>query len=249
MGGTICGESQMARTLRLPLAAAVAVLAALVGSPRAFACGNGGYSYAGLGAPDRGFGISATLSSVSDFHVGHGHVAAYLDVGGPGEGPGGTNEWLQIGLSRFPGVTGSDVYYEVSVPGGFPVYHQLATGLPAGTVVKLAVREIYDRPNWWRVWLNGTAASRPIRLPESDGRWRPIATGESWEGDTGGSCENFLYHFRRIRVAHALGGGWHPLSGGHMVRSSGTHIRRRSGDDFFAVEGRAALRLLSSLPR
>jgi hypothetical protein len=239
----------MARTFRLPLAAAVAVVAALVGVPRAFACGNAGYSYAGLGAPGRGFGISATLTSVADFDVRGGHVAAYVDVGGPGEGPGGSNEWLQIGLSRFPGVTGSDAYYEVALPGRFPVYHQLAAGLPAGRPVKVALSEIHKRPNWWRVWLNGSAASRPIRLPESHGRWQPIATAESWEGGAGASCENFLYNFRRIRIAHALGGGWHPLSGGRIVRSSGTHIRRRTGDGFFAVEGRAALRLLSSLPR
>jgi hypothetical protein len=237
----------MARTSSLPLAAAVAVLAALVASPRAFACGNGGYSYAGLGAPDRGFGISATLTSVADFDVRDGHVAAYLDVGGPGQGPGGTNEWLQIGLSRFPGVTGSDVYYEVALPHRFPVYHQLATGLPAGTAVKLAVREIYKRPNWWRVWLNGSAASRPIRLPESDGRWGPIASAEGWNGGSGGACSPFLYRFNRIQVAHALGGSWHPLSGGFTIRNGGTRIRRR-GSGFLAAEGRAAVRLLPSVP-
>jgi hypothetical protein len=237
----------MARTSSLPLAAAVAVLAALVGTPRAFACGSNGYSYAGLGAPDPAFGISATLTSVADFDVRDGHVAAYLDVGGPGQGPGGTNEWLQIGLSRFPGATGSDVYYEVALPRRFPTYHQLVTGLPTGTAVRLAVREIYKRPNWWRVWMNGSAASNPIRLPDSHGRWGPIASAEGWNGGTGGACSPFLYRFNRIQVASRLGGSWHPLSGGLTIRDAATRIRRRRAG-FLAAEGRAALQLLPSVP-
>jgi hypothetical protein len=237
----------MARKHRPLLAAAVALFAALVGTPRALACGSNGYSYAGLGAPEPALGISATLTSVADFDVTNGHVAAYIDVGGPGQGPRGTNEWLQAGLSRFPSVTGSDVYYEVALPGRFPVYHQLAAGVAAGTAVNVALREIYRRPNWWRVWLNGRAASNPIRLPYSHDRWGPIATAEGWNGGTGGGCSPFLYRFNRIQIARGRGGTWHPLSGGFAIRNAGTRIRHR-GAALLAAEGRAALSLLPSVP-
>lgn len=238
----------MARTSRLPLAAAVALLATLVGTPRAPACGSNGYSYAGLGAPDRGFGISATLTSVADFDVLHGHVAGWVGVGGPGQGPGGSNEWIQVGLSRVSGVAGSAAYYEVALPHHYPTYHELGGNLPAGKTVRVAVLEMYRRPNWWRVWLNRRPVSQPIRLPDSHNRWEPIATAESWDGGTGGACNGFLYRFHHVQIAHAIGGGWRPLVGGYPIRSSTTHIRRsRRGSAFLAAEGRAALLLLPSL--
>ncbi|HKD93755.1 MAG TPA: hypothetical protein VKB43_03505 [Gaiellaceae bacterium] len=34
----------------------------------------------------------------------------------------------QVGYSAFPGIAGSDVYYEVEQPGHYPTYHQAATG-------------------------------------------------------------------------------------------------------------------------
>jgi hypothetical protein len=90
-------------------------------------------------ASERAYGISATVTSVQDFDVLHGHVAGWVGVGGPGEGPGGANEWLQLGLSGFPGVGGSDIYYEVALPGRYPVYHQVASSVPASKAVKVTV--------------------------------------------------------------------------------------------------------------
>jgi hypothetical protein len=239
----------MARSVRVLLVAAVAVVAGVDGAPRALGCGSNGYSYAGLGSPDPGFGIAATITSVADFDVRHGHVAGWVGVGGAGEGPGGSNEWLQVGLQRsFSVPTGSEVYYEVALPHRYPAYHRLAVDLPAGKAVRVAVLEMRRRPNWWRVWLNGSAASRPIRLPGSDDRWEPIATAESWDGGTGGACNGFLYRFHHVQVAHRAGGGWRPLVGGNPIRSSPTRIRRsRMGAAFLAAEGAAALKLLSSL--
>jgi hypothetical protein len=180
---------------------------------------------------------------VGDFDVLHGHVAAYVGVGGPGLGPGGSSEWLQTGLSRFRGVAGNDVYYEVALPNRQPVYHQVLGGLPAGKAVDVEVREVPGRANWWRVWLNGSAVSQPIRLPDSADRWRPVATAEGWDGGTGGACNTFLYHFSRIEVARRAGGGWHPLSRARTIRSSVTRIRRATGDAFVAAEGVAAASL------
>src|SRR5581483_7384787 len=59
--------SQMHRTLRLLLVTAAVAAASLGGTARAFACGSGGYSYAGLGAPSQGYGISALITPLGAF--------------------------------------------------------------------------------------------------------------------------------------------------------------------------------------
>ncbi len=237
------------RALRLLLVTLAVAAVSLGGAARALACGSGGYSYAGLGAQGRAFGISAVVTPLSAFNVLNGHVAGWVGVGGPGEGPAGTDEWLQIGLSGFPGMTGSDVYYEVALPNHYPVYHQVMTDVPVGKPVKVSVLEMHNRPNWWRVWLNHRPASQPIRLPQSHARWSPIATAESWDGGTGGTCNTFLYRFRRVQVAQATGGGWHPLTGGYPISSSETRVQRARGTSaFVAAEGQPAFQFLSITP-
>ena len=236
----------MPKTLRLLLAIS-AVAAALAGAAGALACGNtSGYSYAGLSAPSHAYGISAIVSPLDAFDIFNGHVAGWVGVGGPGEGPNGSNEWLQVGYAGFPGVTGSDIYYEVALPGRFPTYHQVSSDMPVGTVAKVAVLEMHNRPNWWRVWLNHKPVSQPIRLPESDARWTPIATAESWDGGTGGACNTFLYQFRHVSIAHARGGGWHQLTDGYPIVSAVTRVAHHGAAGFFAAEGRTAFQLLSS---
>jgi hypothetical protein len=236
----------MTKTLRLLLATATVATAALVSAVGALACGNNsGYSYAGLGAPNNAFGISALITPLDAFDIVNGHVAGWVGVGGPGEGPNGSNEWIQIGYSGFPSITGSDIYYEVAQPGRYPTYHQVSAGLPNGTPSKVTVLEMYKRPNWWRVWFNHRPVSPPIRLPGSHGRWSPIATAESWDGGTGGTCNTFLYRFRRVMIAHGPGGGWHPLTNGYPIQSATTRIRHLGGPaGFLAAEGRPAFQLL-----
>jgi hypothetical protein len=235
--------------LRLLLVTGAVAAVSLGGAARALACGHGGYSYAGMGAPSRGFGISAVVTPLSAFNVLNGHVAGWVGVGGPGEGPNGTDEWLQVGLSGFPGVTGSDIYYEVTLPHRYPTYHQVAAGLPADKPVKVSVLEMHNRPNWWRVWVNHRAVSKPIYLSQSHKRWTPIATAESWDGGTGGTCNTFLYRFRHVAVAQAMGGGWHPLTGGFPISSSETKVRHPRGSaNFLAAEGQPAFQFLSLTP-
>ena len=108
--------------------------------------------------------------------------------------------------------------------------------------------EMHSRPNMWRVWLNGTAASQPIHLPASHGRWSPIATAESWDGGTASTCNGFLYRFHRVSIARVPGGGWHELAGGYQISSSSTRLARgsRKGGSFLAAEGDLALRTLAS---
>ena len=237
----------MTLTLRLLLAIAAVATVALGGAARALACGNnGGYSYAGVGAAGSADGISALISPLDAFSVVNGHVAGWVGVGGPGEGPNGTDEWLQVGYAGFPSILGSDIYYEVALPGRFPTYHQVSAGLGVGTVTKVTVLEMHARPNYWRVWVNHRAVSPPIYLPGSDHRWSPIATAESWDGGYGGACNTFLYRFRHVSIAHARGGGWHQLTRGYPIRSAATRIQHTGTAGFFAAEGQGAFQLLSA---
>jgi hypothetical protein len=231
---------------RLPIAAAVAA-AALFGAHSALGCGTGGYSYAGMSAQAPAFGIGAVVTPLDGFDVLAGHVAGWVGVGGPGEGPGGTSEWLQVGFSGFPSLAGHDLYYELMLPSGQPTYHQLASGLPSGQPVRLAVLEMHARPGWWRVWVNGSAASQPIFMPGSHDRWRPIATAESWDGGSAGACNGFLYRFQRVSIAHAPGGGWERLAGGYPIGGATTRLERGAGSaSFLAAEGDEAFRSLAS---
>ena len=239
----------MTKTLRLLLATTAVAAAALAGAAGALACGNtDGYSYAGLGAPTHAYGISAIITPLPPFAILSGHVAGWVGVGGPGLGPNGTDEWIQVGYAGFPSVTGSDIYYEVAQPGRpYPTYHQVSAGLDLNTATKMAILEMHNRPNWWRVWVNHKPVSPPIRLPESHDRYSPIATAESWDGGTGGACNTFLYQFRHVSIAHAPGGGWHQLTTGFAIQSAAARIERHHGAaGFFAAEGRLAFQFLAS---
>ena len=105
---------------------------------------------------------------------------------------------------------------------------------------------VHNRPNWWRVAQPqaGVAADPPASSPR---RWTPIATAESWDGGTGGTCNTFLYRFRHVSIAHAPGGGWHQLTSGYPIQSAATRIRRARGSSgFLAAEGRPAFQLLGA---
>jgi len=230
------------------LALAGVALLTLVGASGALACGAGGYSYAGVASSSHAYGIGATITPLAGFNVLSGHVAGWVGVGGPGQGVNGSDEWLQVGFSGFPELTGNNLYYELTLPGKQPTYHQLATNLPMGKSARIAVLEMHKRPNTWRVWLNGSAVSASIYLPGSHGRWSPIATAESWDGGTAGTCNGFLYRFHRVSIASAPGGGWHQLAGGYQISSSATRLARSTskGGSFLAAEGDLALRTLAS---
>ena len=223
------------------------VLAAvLAGAAGAFACGNGGYSYAGLSAPVRAYGIGATVTPLASFSVASGHVAGWVGVGGPGQGPGGADEWLQVGYNTIGGIGGPNLYFEVTRAGGQPTYHQIAANLPVGRATRVAVLEMHARPNWWRVWVDGATASDPIELPGSHGRWAPIATAEAWDGGSG-TCNQFLYRFHHISLARAPGGGWRPLAGASAISSPTVRMDRSTKtSSFLAAQGEAALRSLAS---
>ncbi len=235
-------------TAKLVTAASVAGAGLLLSAASALACGSGGYSYAGLSAPSPAYGIAATVTPLGGFDIFNGHVAGWVGVGGPGQGPNGTDEWLQVGSSGFPQLTGNDLYYELTLPGKQTTYHQLASELPLGQSSRVAVLEMGGRANWWRVWLNGSPVSSPIYMPGSHGRWAPLATAESWDGGTSGTCNGFLYRFRGVSVAQAPGGSWQQLLRGAPISTSTTRIRRSSQTgSFLAAQGDVAFRTLASV--
>lgn len=171
---------------------------------------------------------------------GAGHVAGWVGVGGPRQGPHGTDEWIQIGFSGFAGSYLSSLYYEVSRPGSAPRYVEIERGLEPGASRRVAVLEMAERPNWWRVWVDGRAASRPILLPSSHGLWRAVATAESWSAGRS-ACNGFGYRFDRIVVAQQAGGGWRALAGGLPIRTGPYRVVRPASASFVAISGKLLL--------
>jgi hypothetical protein len=212
-----------ARRLLVPLVlAAVAASSSAPAAPaQSHACA-GGYTYAGRLSATRAHGVRATLTALSKPEVSAGHVAAWVGVGGVGQGLNGTDAWIQIGLSAFPG-SESRLYYEIARPGVSPTYVELESKVGTGDRFRVAVLEMSQRPDHWRVWLNGKPVSEPVELRGSSGRWRPMATAESWAG-TSSACNTFNYRFEGVRVAGATGGSWRSFVGGHTFLDSGYRL-------------------------
>jgi len=218
--GTAAGTVAQAGSAAVPSAAA---------SER---CGVPGYSYAGLQDARRTHGVRATVIALAKPIVAEGHVAAWVGVGGPGEGPGGTDSWIQIGLSAFADGS-SRLYFEVNRHGAGPQYTQLAARVETGRPHEVAALEIASRPDWWRVWLDGAPVSPPVNLPKSSGRWRPIVTAETWDGGKA-VCNRFAYRFESIAIAARRGGSWIPFVVGAVFRDPGYRVVREPGPTFVA---------------
>jgi hypothetical protein len=190
----------MTKPLRLVLISAVVACSAL---------GRAAHAHAGMRAPSNAYGISARIAQLATVDILTGHVAGWVGVGGRGQGPHGSNEWLRVGSAAFPSITGSSIYYEVALPGRYPIYHEISTGVAVGTYTKVTVLEMHNRPNWWRVWVNHRPVSKPIRLPKSRDGLMPAAKSECWDGGIGGACNDSAYSFRDVSIARAPGGDWH----------------------------------------
>jgi hypothetical protein len=203
----VCGVLSRAAWLTVPLVSAALVLAVV--APRG-AARLTTYRYAGIASKSTVGGVAATLE-VSDAPAVHdGHVAAWVGVGGPGLGPNGVDEWIQIGFSGFAGESGSNVYYEVK-RGTYTAYTPVATGIPVGERHRFAVRESLSRPGWWRVWLDGAPASPPVFLPGSHGAWPAQVVAENWVLDSA-ACNEFAFGFTDLSVRRPDSGAQIPLT-------------------------------------
>ena len=217
--------------VRIALLAGVLALATAFFAPTAFACARG-YSYAGLYSTSTASGIGATLSMVDTPNIATGHVAGWVGVGGPGLGPNGTDEWLQVGLASFSDSPDGHLYYELTRPGKEPEYTELASGIQPGAKLRVALLELPFSPNTWIV-ISPAGIAGPFYLPRSHKRWEPIATAESW--DAGGSqCNRFAYRFGGIELARQ-NGSWHALHRGRKLQDPRWLLHRETGSTFQAV--------------
>ena len=213
------------------LAAAVAVaFGSLSGTAQAgAACGAGkhgskGYGYAGHQSERTGHGIRATLTAVVKPSVVAGHAAGWVGVGGRGEGPNGSDSWVQVGIALLPN-TEPILYAEITRPSSDgPVFMPIETELPIGASRRVAILEINRRPGWWRVWVEGRAVTEPIHLPGSAGKWQPIATAETWNGGQA-VCNRFSFRFDGVGVAAAKGGSWRQFVPGFKFQDTGFGLR------------------------
>ena len=219
-------------TLRPVLALIVSSLAvvALVGvsttaSAGGAACSSGksGYTYAGSQATVFGHGVRATITATRTPSVAAGHVAGWVGVGGPHQGPNGTDEWIQAGVASLPGMDPL-LYAEIARPNSSPQFRVLEQTVPVGESRSVAVLEMARHPGWWRVWVDGQPATEPIHLRGSSGRWQPIATAESWNGGQP-SCNAFAFRFERVSVSYGGGGSWRPFVPGYRFLDPGYRLR------------------------
>lgn len=224
-------------------AACIACAVPAYASPAAATCART-YSYAGMTASSRSHGISAVISPMASPEVIKGHVAGWVGIGGDGFGPGGSSEWIQIGLSAFPGSV-SSIYYEVRRPDWAAKYVLVKANVAPGEHHRVAVLEVHGRPSVWRVWMDGHAVSPPYWLPGSNVGWKPQATAESWN-DSSHVCNNYAYSFSGILLSSRPGGSWHSLSSrGFEFEDAGYSMTRRSQTSFVAAS-RDLLRRLNA---
>jgi hypothetical protein len=218
---------------KLLLGLLVVLAAFTAASPTpASSCVTSGYTYAGLEGWDGSHGVAATVSVVGVPMVAAGHVAGWIGIGGYGAGPGGSDVWLQAGVSALPGGR-PHVYYEFKSAGADRKYVQVGGVVRSGEPRRLALREIAGRPTWWRVWVDGRAITPALHL---SGRraWMPTATAESWDGGTG-SCNMYSFRFDRVRVAKVAGGRWQAWSHASTFSDGGSVVRRVGRGGFLAA--------------
>jgi hypothetical protein len=192
-------------------------------------CGtSAGYSYAGFQHAYAAPGIRATITTLERPVVESGHVAAWVGIGGRGLGAGGTDAWIQIGISSFAdGPT--ELFYEVNSSEAGVRYMPL--GVPEGARYRVAVRELATRRGWWQAWLDGKPVSPAIHLPGSSGRWRPIATAETWDGGRR-VCNRFAYRFAAVAVdTHS---SWSRFVVGYRFQDPGYRAVRMTNSMFMA---------------
>jgi hypothetical protein len=178
------------------------------------------------------FGVAATIETVLPPWVSAGHVAAWVGVGGPGLGPAGANDWIQVGVNALP-MLPSTLYYEIAQPDQPIEYGELEGDVLVGARHRIAVLELPRHRNWWEVWVDGQVAAGPFFLPGSDGAWAPLATAESW--GAGAVCNRFAYRFDHVSLAAYPGGGWQPMRHSAAFADAGYRVIRRPRASFTAV--------------
>jgi hypothetical protein len=208
---------------RARIALLAGALALTVFAPSALACPKG-YSYAGLYSQSKASGIAATISALDHPAVfgSTSHVAGWVGVGGPGLGPGGTDEWLQVGLATFGDSSESRLYYELAQPGRLPEYVELGSGIRPGRKLRVAVLELPFARGFWIV-VSSAGIAGPFYLPHSHRAWAPVATAESYAETT--RCNRYAYGFGGVQLAQS-DGSWAAMRRASTLEDPGSRLRR-----------------------
>jgi hypothetical protein len=217
---------------RLVLLSVLAALC-LAGAPDAFACGSAGYSYAGISSRAAVYGVSTDLTALAAPSVQNGHVAAWVGVGGPSQGPNGSSEWIQVGYAGFPGLALSSLYYEVTLPGHAPTFHEVSAAIRPGEHHRLAVLEVAHHSGWWQVSVDGKPVSAAYHLPGSHGMWRAIATAENWGGGMK-ACNLYSYRFNHIELIRSPGDRWKLIDAVYSMHQGDNRFQPVSANTFTA---------------
>src|SRR5262245_54923444 len=159
------------------------------------------------------------------------HVAGWVGVGGPGLGPNGEDEWLQVGLATFGDSSDGRLYYELARPDSPPRYTELASGIRPGRKVRVAVLELPFAPGFWLV-ISPAGIAGPFHLRGSHRAWQPIATAESYAETT--RCNRNAYRFGRLQLAHT-DGSWQAMHRASTLQDPGWHLRRHGASAFSAT--------------
>ena len=218
--------------VRTVLLAGVFALATPALASAASACPKG-YSYAGLYSDSKASGIAATISMLGTPAVAGStsHVAGWVGVGGPGLGPNGEDEWLQVGLATFGDSREGRLYYELARPGSQPHYTELAAGIRPGRKLRVAVLELPFAPDSWLV-ISSAGIAGPFHLPRSHRAWQPMATAESYAETT--RCNRNAYSFGRLELARP-DGSWRTMREASTLRDPGWRLRRHGASAFSAT--------------
>ena len=186
--------------------------------------GNGGYSYAGHQATVEGHGARAIITLTREVFVASGgQVAGWVGVGGPNQGPNGEDAWIQVGIAAIDGMQ-PFLYAEIARGGRYPRLMLLEEEIQVDESRSVAILEMAGRRGWWRVWVDGRPATKPLKIRGSSGTWAPIATAESYNGGKV-QCNSFAFRFERVSVSHGPGGGWQTFESGHRFLDGGNKLR------------------------
>jgi hypothetical protein len=186
-------------------------------------------SYGGAASRSAAGGVAATVTLVDVERVHSGHVAAWVGVGGPSLGPGGSDAWIQVGVNGFPGGSTGNLYLEIK-RGAFYRYAHLADGVAPATGTGLRCSRTPPVRSGGALPSTASRRGGPVFLPGSHGRWPAQIAAESWlEGST--RCNGFAFRFSDVAVRNRDARGLTSLT--HPVTFADDGIRlSRAGTGF-----------------
>jgi hypothetical protein len=110
----------------------------------------------------------------------------------------------------------------------------VATNVPNGRPLRVAVLETAASPGVWRVWVNRRPVTPPIALAGSHGTLAPMAMGESWDGGQP-ACNRYAYRFENVSIAAVPGGSWRPARDATVLQDPGYRVIKRAAASFDAA--------------